>query len=75
MDPYRFPCQKGKVDWMMAYAYQHVCVIPSVNLTGYVKTVTRLECERILSHHRRSESDGEVRKQLKGIKALLPQEM
>lgn len=48
----RYPCRKQAIDTIMWFAYRHVKHIKTVNLTGYIKTETRLKWLQILKDKR-----------------------
>lgn len=45
----RLPCQKVLVDWIMCFAAEHVQHIPTVRLSGYVKSSTKQKWEAVLN--------------------------
>ena len=66
----RLPCQKVLADWILAYAYRYLRLVPEVKLSGYIKTSVRQKWERILGSSRRGESDAEVEKLIACIETL-----
>lgn len=63
------------MDWILAYAYQYINLVPEVTLTGYIKAVTKTKREKILKHPRRCQSEEVVRKQIEAIESLPAEEL
>lgn len=41
IDECMYPCRRILVDWIMLFAFPRLKHIPSINLTGFVKTAAR----------------------------------
>lgn len=66
-----YPYRRVLVDWIMLFAFEHLKHIPSVNLTGYVKTSTRQKWLGLLGKGADREKAAEqVKQELAALKAL-----
>ncbi|KAH9810922.1 thioesterase [Teratosphaeria destructans] len=70
-----FPCRKGMVDLIMLLAYQYINQISTINMTGYVKTVTRNKWLSIFRDLKNAVRRQEVEHQVEAERsmALLPE--
>ncbi|CAK1366245.1 unnamed protein product [Cercospora beticola] len=68
---HRFPCRKTMIDWILTAAFPYIQHIPTVNVTGYVKTVTRTKWLEIFRNKRARESQlAQVQEKLKELETL-----
>ncbi|GIZ47407.1 hypothetical protein CKM354_001049800 [Cercospora kikuchii] len=68
---HRFPCRKTMIDWILTAAFRYIQHIPTVNFTGYVKTVTRNKWLEIFRNKRERESQlAQVQEKLQELETL-----
>ncbi|PPJ53751.1 hypothetical protein CBER1_04582 [Cercospora berteroae] len=68
---HRFPCRKTMIDWILTAAFPYIQHIPTVNVTGYVKAVTRTKWLEIFRNKRARESQlAQVQEKLRELETL-----
>lgn len=68
---HRFPCRKTMIDWILTAAFPYIQHVRTVNVTGYVKTVTRNKWLEIFRNKRERESQlAQVQEKLRELETL-----
>ncbi|KAK4541078.1 hypothetical protein LTR36_008303 [Oleoguttula mirabilis] len=70
MDFDRLPCQKVLLHWMLCFAAKHIIHIPTIELTGFLKTCTKQKWEAILYDRSRTDYMNIIKEEQQAIVAL-----
>ncbi|KAK5120833.1 hypothetical protein LTR85_005900 [Meristemomyces frigidus] len=70
MDLERLPCQKVLLDWIMCYVAEHIIHIPTIELSGSIKTCTKQKWAAILNDRSRTDYLPMLKEQQEAIHAL-----
>ncbi|KAK0346886.1 hypothetical protein LTR91_021362 [Friedmanniomyces endolithicus] len=71
----RLPCQKVLVDMILCFVSDWVRHIPSIELTGFIKTETKTKWERVLSSKKPREFDDYVESEKQAVRSLPDSEL
>ncbi|KAK0291909.1 hypothetical protein LTR35_001337 [Friedmanniomyces endolithicus] len=71
----RLPCQKVLVDMILCFVSEWVRHIPSIKLTGFIKTETRMKWERVFKSKRPRESDDYIESEKQAVLSMPDSEL